>query len=135
MYRIADDHRTAVVWLSVGLACCTLEVEAAVRAGLLVPVDERPGDLTDGPVVVLVAGTVTEVLAPVVHQLLADLPAPATVVSVGACAATGGPYWDAPTVLDGVDQLVPVAGYVPGCPPRPVDLIASLTRIAQEVAA
>lgn len=130
-YRLADDPRTRFVVLSAGLACCAMEVDAAVRRGLLVEVEsDAPPRVADGPVLLLVAGTVTDAVAPAVRQLLADLAGDARVVSFGACAGTGGPYWDAPTVTKGVDQLVPVAHYIPGCPPRPDDLVAALREIA-----
>jgi NADH-quinone oxidoreductase subunit B len=101
-----------------------MEVDSAVRRGLLVADGEPAGP--DDACVLVVAGTVTEALGPAVGRLLADLPTGTRVVSFGACAASGGPYWDAPTVLDGVDQLVSVDRYVPGCPPRPADLVAGL---------
>jgi NADH-quinone oxidoreductase subunit B len=87
---------------------------------------DRPAEHT----VLLVAGTVTDALAPAVQALIAELPEGSSVVSFGACAGTGGPYWDAPTVTKGVDQLVPVALYVPGCPPRPDALVAGLRALA-----
>ena len=129
-YRLAADPSTRVVVVSVGLACCAMEVESAVRLGLL----RADGGDADGSArtVLLVAGTVTDALAPAVHAILATLPPDTHVVSFGACAGTGGPYWDAPTVTKGVDQLVPVAQYIPGCPPRPDALVAGLLALAVE---
>lgn len=128
-YRVAADPRVRVVLASLGLACCAMEVESAVRLGLLV----AEADADDAPApersVLLVAGTVTEALIPAVLAVRASLPPDALVVSFGACAGTGGPYWDAPTVAPGVDQLLPVAEYVPGCPPRPDALVAGLLRL------
>lgn len=118
-----------VALLSAGLACCALEVEAAVVQGLLVPDDTA----SDAPVVLVVAGTVTDVLGPAVVRLLGDLPPGSLVVAFGACASTGGPYWDAPTVTKGVDQVVPVHRYVPGCPPRPADLVEAIRRLGRPV--
>lgn len=113
-----------VVVLSLGLACCALEIESAVRLGLLVPepTPDSPADRT----VVLVAGTVTEPLGPAVIAAVAAVPPPVAVVAFGVCASTGGPYWDAPSVIAGADRLVPVSAYVPGCPPRPDALIDAL---------
>jgi NADH-quinone oxidoreductase subunit B len=133
-YRLAGEPRLRVVVASLGLACCAMEVESAVRLGLLVAEDDRGGDGAEGidadtSTVLLVAGTVTDALAPAVLALAAGLPAGSPVVSFGACAGTGGPYWDAPTVMKGVDQLVPVALYVPGCPPRPEALVAGLATL------
>jgi NADH-quinone oxidoreductase subunit B len=105
--------------LSLGLACCALEVAAAAL--------RPPSGPAGGPPlrVLVVAGTVTDRLAPAVlaaHRRLR----PDRVVSFGACSNTGGPYWDSYAVTKGVDQLLPVDRYVPGCPPRPEALIAAL---------
>jgi len=128
-YRVADAPGVRVVVLSLGLACCAMEVESAIRLGLLVPDEEAaaPSERT----VVLVSGTVTGPLAPaVVSAVEATVamasPAPVSVVAFGVCASTGGPYWDAPTVVPGADRLVAVSAYVPGCPPRPEALIDAL---------
>jgi len=122
-YRLADDPEVCIVLASVGLACCALEVDSAIRTGLLVP--ER-GATEARHTVLLVSGTVTDALAPAVVRIASQLPQPVSVVSFGACASTGGPYWDAPTVTKGIDQLLPVSTYVPGCPPRPEALVAAL---------
>jgi hypothetical protein len=75
--------------------------------------------------VMVVSGTVTAKLAPLVQQLHATLPDP-RVIAFGACASSGGPYWDSYCVTSGVDLLVPVDLYVPGCPPRPQALLGAL---------
>ena len=114
--RVAERPDVRVIPLR--LACCAVELDAAQAAGLLVP--EGPGH---GPVtatIVVVAGTVTGPMAPVLRAAGASAEA---VVAFGACASTGGPYWDAPSVINGADTVVPVTQYVPGCPPRPSDLI------------
>ena len=109
-----------------GLACCALEVEAAITSGLLVP-DAEPADGAAGErTVLLVSGTVTLALAPAVAAALAGLDGDVTVLAFGACATSGGPYWDAPSVVPGVDQVIPVQAYVPGCPPRPEALVSAL---------
>jgi NADH-quinone oxidoreductase subunit B len=117
------------VWIyNVGLACCAVEVAAAAqRAGLrLVPYGEGPGAAD----VLLISGTVTDAMAPAVQRLYEQLRAPGRVISYGACSNTGGPYWDSYCVTKGVDQLIPVDVYVPGCPPRPEALLAALDRVA-----
>jgi len=114
--RLAADPRVAVRVLSLGLACCAVEVDAAISAGLLVPEEGEP---EPGLRVLIVAGTVTTPLVPAVRAALDQQPPVDAVLAFGACASTGGPYWDAPTVVNGVDRLVEVHQYVPGCPPRP----------------
>lgn len=118
-----------------GLACCALEVEAAVSRGWLLPVaPESPASAA--PVVMVVAGTVTTALEPAIQRWVSESShgRVGRVVSFGACSTSGGPYWDAPTVRNGIDALVPVSAYVPGCPPRPAALIAELERIVDELA-
>jgi NADH-quinone oxidoreductase subunit B len=108
-----------------GLACCAVEVSAALRrfAELLAPAPHG----TVGPVhVLVVAGTVTDKLAPLVLRAYHDLPQPRRVLSFGACSNSGGPYWDSYCVTKGVDQIIPVDVYVPGCPPRPEALVHGL---------
>lgn len=122
-----------VHWVPLGLACCSLEIESAVITGLLVPEsDDAPTTRAIDVVVVVVAGTVTDVLAPGVVDVVrrAAEAGPVRVLSFGACADSGGPYWDAPTVTKGIDQLLPVASYVPGCPPRPDALVAAIIDLA-----
>ena len=122
--------------MGAGLACCSLEVEAAVATGLLIrdePVEESS---TGGPTssVLVVAGTITEALEPALEALHGQLAAlgPVRVMSFGACATSGGPYWDAPTVATGIRSF-PVESYVPGCPPRPEALVAELERIVDSM--
>ena len=121
--------RDWTVWMvDVGLACCSVEVMAAAlaggatrSAGALVR-----GSATDRVDVLVVSGTCTDVLAPVVRRIYEGLPEPRRVLSFGACASSGGPYWDSYSVTKGIDQLVPVDVYVPGCPPRPESLLQAL---------
>jgi NADH-quinone oxidoreductase subunit B len=127
-YRLRDELGVAVELVNLGLACCSLEVEAAVGSGVLAP--ETGADPRPDATVLLVSGTVTHALAPAVLRAWerASEWGPVRVLAFGACATSGGPYWDAPTVVPGVDALIPVRRYVPGCPPGPDSLIAALRR-------
>jgi NADH-quinone oxidoreductase subunit B len=121
-YRLAGAPGVRVQVANLGLACCAMEVESAVRLGLLLPESTDPAERT----VLVVSGTVTEPLIQVVQSALSTVAGPVSVLAFGACASTGGPYWDSPTVLNGVDRIVPVQVYVAGCPPRPEALTAAL---------
>ncbi|MEY4137403.1 MAG: hypothetical protein RL205_1531 [Actinomycetota bacterium] len=125
-YRVPGVPGLAVGVLDIGLACCSLEIGAAITAGLLEPVDTADAS------VLLISGTVTDAMAPAVLAAWNALPEPRRAISFGACANSGGPYWDAPTVLKGVDQVIPIEIYVPGCPPRPEALIAGLAELVTE---
>jgi NADH-quinone oxidoreductase subunit B len=80
--------------------------------------------------VLVVAGTCTDALAPAVRAAYDALPDGTRVVSFGACACSGGPYWDSYSVVPGVGDLVPVDLFVPGCPPRPEALVAAVLDLA-----
>ena len=121
--------------LDVALACCALEFDAASAASAaavpLPTLEERT------QVVVVISGTVTDRLAPAVAAIVDGCEQQAgrrpTVISFGACASSGGPYWDSYAVTKGVDQLLAVDAYVPGCPPPPEALSAVLDQIAGRV--
>ncbi len=126
-----DDVRLRMWTYDVGLACCAVEVMAAVLPRL--GAAERVAPLAASPReadVLVVSGTLTDVFAPILRRLLDQLPGRPYVISFGACADSGGPYWDSYSVTKGVDQLVPVDLYLPGCPPRPEALIAALQVVA-----
>jgi NADH-quinone oxidoreductase subunit B len=137
-YRVAmrwvDWYGDASLWvLDIALACCTLEVHAAapVAAVPLPVIDDR------AQVAVVVSGTVTDRLAPAVAAIVDGCEQQAgrrpLLISFGACASSGGPYWDSYAVTKGVDQLLAVDAYVPGCPPPPEALSAVLDQIVGRV--
>jgi NADH-quinone oxidoreductase subunit B len=120
-----------VLWLfDAGLACCAVECAAAlsrVTAAEVAP--DQAGRVRAN--VLIVAGTVTDKLAPLVLQAYLRVPEPRLVISFGACSNSGGPYWDSYCVTKGVDQIMPVNVYVPGCPPRPEALLHGLDVLAE----
>ncbi len=129
---VVDASRGCALWIcDAGLACCAVEVSAALSR-LSAGSADAPGT---GVNVFVVAGTVTDKLAPLVLAAYRQVPEPKLVLSFGACSNSGGPYWDSYCVTKGVDQLIPVDGYVPGCPPRPEALLAGLDLVLQQVPA
>jgi NADH-quinone oxidoreductase subunit B len=84
--------------------------------------------------ILVIAGTVTHALAPTVKSAYDALQEPKVVVAFGACAISGGPYWDSYSVISGAHHLVPIDIQVPGCPPGPEELAAALMQ-AVELAA
>src|SRR3712207_6810458 len=121
--------------VDIALACCALEFDAAATGIPAAPPGLAPGTR----VAVVVSGTVTDRLAPAVMAILDACAERGTarpaVISFGACASSGGPYWDSYAVTKGVDQLVEVDLYVPGCPPPPEALAAALDTVAGRGAA
>ena len=119
-------RRWSLTVVNVGLACCAVEAMVASLSTTspvgTVPYadDERSVD------VLVISGTVTDKLAPLVRQLHDASPGPVKVLSFGACANSGGPYWDSYSVTQGVDRVLPVDAWVPGCPPPPQALLDAL---------
>jgi NADH-quinone oxidoreductase subunit B len=131
-----NQGRARAFWpLTSGLACCAIEQMAAggarfdiARFGYEVfRASPRHADL------LLVAGTLTNKMAPLMVRLYEQMPAPKWVVALGNCACSGGPFIDSYNVVKGVDTVLPVDIYVPGCPPRPEALFDALLQLRAKV--
>lgn len=128
--------RLSSLWpMTFGLACCAIEMMATGasrydwdRLGLIPRATPRQSDM------MIVAGTVTLKMASRVKKLYDQMAEPRYVVSMGCCATSGGPYWQhGYHVLKGVDRVIPVDVYVPGCPPRPESLLEGVLKLQDKI--
>jgi NADH-quinone oxidoreductase subunit B len=139
---VLDVPGGCTLWVfDLGLACCAVEFVAStlarpdvLRPASATPASEPPHAAAVRVDVMVVSGTVTDKMAPLVKRIYDQMPEPKYVVSFGSCANSGGPYWDSYCVTKGVDQIVPVDVYVPGCPPRPESLLQGIAKLRERIA-
>ena len=136
--KVINVCRAMSLWpMTFGLACCAIEMMScnmarfdAARFGAEVfRPSPRQSDL------MIVAGTVNRKLGPMVTRLYEQMPAPKWVIAMGNCAISGGPfvYKNQYGIVEGVDNLIPVDVYVPGCPPRPEGLLEGIFKVQEKI--
>jgi NADH-quinone oxidoreductase subunit B len=118
-----------------GLACCSFEMMAAAglrfdmtRFGMdIMRASPRQADL------IMVTGTLTWKMAPAVKMIYDQMAEPKWIIAMGSCAISGGPFADSYSVVPGVNRIIPVDVYVPGCPPRPESLIKGVVMLQEKI--
>lgn len=128
--------RLSSIWqLGFGLACCAIEMMATSashydfdRFGVIPRNTPRQADA------IIISGTVILKMVTRIKRLYEQIPDPKYIISMGSCANCGGPYWEhGYHVLKGIDRVIPVDVYVPGCPPRPEALLEGLLKLREKI--
>jgi len=132
--KLVNWSRAKSLWpMTFGLACCAIEMMAAGaarfdldRLGILFRASPRQSDC------IIIAGTVTKKMLPVIKVVYEQMPEPKYVIAMGACACSGG-IFDTYSTVQGIDEALPVDVYIPGCPPRPEGLIYGIGKLQEKI--